>query len=496
MSIVTSHSSAAQRRQGVSTRVASVALAALTLLSSAIVLATPTQAQTRNLPPEIERAMRAASITRGSIAVVVQEVGQEVGQRTTRLRHNASSPMNPASLEKLISTQAALDLLGPAHVWRTPVWVDGPLRDQVLRGRVVIQGGGDPKFTVERLWLLLQRLRALGIQTIEGDIVIDQSAFDLPDVSPALFDNEPLRPYNVRPQAWLVNQKSLLFTFTPWPESNVAKLTVLPELQGFTPPASVPLLPGDCGDWRAKLAPQWGDMQAIRFDGGLPASCGEKVWPVAHADPANYHASVLTAMWRSLGGTLNGKVIESRSREMNGVPPTFVIESPPLAEVVRDINKYSNNTMAQQLFLTLSLKQDGVGRWERSREITRKWLNDIGVESLEGVLIDNGAGLSRDSRLTASLLAQVLQHAWRRGHMPELMASLPSLGVDGTLQRAKLAAGRAHLKTGSLRDVRAVAGYVLGQSGRRYVLVAIVNQDPAGAARETLEGLIQWTMDD
>jgi D-alanyl-D-alanine carboxypeptidase/D-alanyl-D-alanine-endopeptidase (penicillin-binding protein 4) len=164
--------------------------------------------------------------------------------------------------------------------------------------------------------------------------------------------------------------------------------------------------------------------------------------------------------------------------------------------VIRDINKFSNNVMAQQLFLTLALTQRGLGTPEGAREVMRGWLASRYGDTGRAAVIDNGSGLSRETRVSAQLLARLLQDAAASPQMSELMASLPVSGVDGTLRRTKALPGRAHLKTGSLRDVTAVAGYLLAPSGRRYVVVGIVNHANAGAARPALDALIQWTAND
>jgi len=119
-----------------------------------------------------------------------------------------------------------------------------------------------------------------------------------------------------------------------------------------------------------------------------------------------------------------------------------------------------------------------------------------GAPGAAEIEIDNGSGLSRDARISADALALLLQRAWASPVMPEFMASLPISGSDGTLRRstALSAAGRAHLKTGSLRDVVAVAGYLLAPDGRRYVLVAIINHPRAAAARPALDALVEWAM--
>jgi D-alanyl-D-alanine carboxypeptidase/D-alanyl-D-alanine-endopeptidase (penicillin-binding protein 4) len=194
-----------------------------------------------------------------------------------------------------------------------------------------------------------------------------------------------------------------------------------------------------------------------------------------------------------MGGQLAGRVREGQAPD---TPPTFVVTSPTLAEVTRDINKFSNNVMAQQLFLTLGLTQRGLGTPDNAREVLRQWLTTRFGEAARTAVVDNGSGLSRDGRVSAQLLARLLQESAAGTQMSELMSSLPVNGVDGTMKRSKAPPGRAHLKTGSLRDVSGVAGYVLGASGRRYVLVGIINHPNAGAARAALDALIEWTARD
>jgi serine-type D-Ala-D-Ala carboxypeptidase/endopeptidase (penicillin-binding protein 4) len=180
-------------------------------------------------------------------------------------------------------------------------------------------------------------------------------------------------------------------------------------------------------------------------------------------------------------------------------PPSFVFESRPLADTVRDINKFSNNVMAQQLFLTLGLMQAGAGTPEAAREVMGRFAQERTACQAPELVIDNGSGLSRSARSSAACLASLLQSAWGSPVMPELLASLPVAGLDGTARKGRElgpAQGRAHLKTGTLDDSTGLAGIVLGQSGRRYVFVAMVNHPRAGAARTALESLVQWTAQD
>ena len=445
------------------------------------------------LPPDVAATLNRAKLPRESLVAVVQEVGST----RPRLAWQAEQPVNPASLMKLLTTFAGLEMLGPAWSWNTPVWLQGTVQDGVLDGNLVIKGSGDPKFVLERVWLLLRRVQQAGVREIRGDIVLDRGAFNVPEQNPADFDGEPLRPYNVRADALLLNYKALVFTITPDMARGVATIGVDLPLAGVRVDTSVPLTAGPCEDWRGALRPDFSDPLRARFTGSFASACLEKNWALAYADPKSYNERALLGLWNDMGGKLLGTVHDGPAPNTR---PSFELASPALAEVVRDINKFSNNVMAQQLFLTLALTQRGLGSPELAREVLRQWvverLGGAGADAGAGLVIDNGSGLSRDSRLSARLLARLLQVAWASPVMPELMSSLPVSGIDGTLKRSRATLGRAHLKTGSLRDVNGVAGYVLSNSGRRYVVVAIVNHANAGGARPTFDALVQWAAND
>ena len=439
------------------------------------------------LPAPVISALQRAKVPLEALHVVVMEANGS--QKTSALlSHEATSSINPASLSKLATTVVALDLLGPTFVWRTPVYIDAPVRDGMLLGNVYVRGSGDPRLVVERVWLLMRRLQGLGIQKIQGDIVLDRSAFDLPERNPASFDGEPLRPYNAAPDSLLVNFKSLVFQFVPDRAANVARIQVEPPLAGVQFPTTVPLSNADCSDYRSSLRADWADPLRIRFAGSFPAVCGEKFWPVAYAAPQQFAARAIAGMWQQVGGQLAGQVRDGVVPA--NLQPVFSVESPALSEVIRDINKFSNNVMAQQLFLTLSQQARGTGSWDASREAMQAWWRDrIGGEV---PVFDNGSGLSREERISALGLARLLQFAWASPTMSELMSSLPVSGLDGTLKRSK-SQSIAHLKTGSLRDVTGIAGYVDTANGKRLILVAVLNHANAQAARGALDLLVDWT---
>ncbi|HEY9023497.1 MAG TPA: D-alanyl-D-alanine carboxypeptidase/D-alanyl-D-alanine-endopeptidase [Burkholderiaceae bacterium] len=472
-------------------------LAALALTLAACAALPARAAPAWTLPPPVAAALDKAHVPENALALWVQPVDAAAPS----WGWNADFGVNPASVFKLVTTSAALDTLGAAWTWKTGVYVTGPVRNGVLDGSVAIVGSGDPSLVMERVWLLLRQLRDAGVRDIRGDIVLDHAGFAPSGRSAADFDNAPSEPYNVLPDALLMNFRSVTLSFHPQPGGRVARVTFEPPLAGVAVAPTVPLSRAPCGDWRGALKLAADDPARWRFAGAYPAACGERNWPLAYPEPASFERRLVSALWRELGGRLSGRVRDGALPD--GATLAFTFESPQLAQVVRDINKFSNNTMAEQLFLTLAGNTSGdpaaravdVGP-EQARAALSQWLHARLGAAADGVVIANGSGLARETRISARTLGALLQSDWNSATMPELMSSLPIVGVDGTLKRSKAEAGRAHLKTGSMRDVVAIAGYVLADSGRRYILVAIVNDPNAGAAHAVLDAAIDWVAGD
>jgi D-alanyl-D-alanine carboxypeptidase/D-alanyl-D-alanine-endopeptidase (penicillin-binding protein 4) len=465
----------------------STRLLLLPLLAALLLAGAPAQGRDTPLPAAAAKALARAQVPVEAVSVLLTEAG---GHGAPLLSLHAEQPRNPASVMKLVTTLAGMEILGPNWSWNTPVYVDGTIRDGTLQGNLYLQGQGDPKLVVERLWLLLRRVQSLGIRHVTGDIVLDHHAFAVEPQDPGEFDGERLRPYNAGPDALLLNFKSVLMTFVPDATAQVARVHYEPPLEGVQLQATVPLAPGECGDYRSTLRAAVDDPARIAFAGRYPAGCGEKTWPMAYVDPARYNVRAIGGLWHEMGGTLGGQVREGRVPGQ--LKPMFEFPSLPLAEIVRTINKYSNNVMTQQLFLTLSQQQLGKGTLAGSRIIVQDWWRRH-FGSVDEPTLSNGSGLSRSDRISARGLERLLQYAWSSPLMPELLSSLPITGQDGTLRRERWhAQGAAHLKTGSLRDVAAVAGIVHAKGGHRYVLVAIVNHPNAAATRPFMEALVEW----
>lgn len=449
-------------------------------------------AQASRLPEPVSRALAHAGIPESATAFYVHEIGAE----RPLLAVGAERVMNPASTIKLVTSYAALELLGPAFQWVTEAHIEGELDGTVLKGDLVLKGRGDPKLTLENFWLLLRALRSRGLAEIRGDLVLDRSYFAPNSHDPARFDDQPVRPYNTGPDALLVNFKAVRLFFVPDNELRLVRIVPEPSLPQVEIVNRVVLVDGPCGDWvnRLKVDAQGGSAAArLTFRGRYAASCGERERSYSVLAHAHYVLGLFRELWRELGGTFTGTVRDGTA----GPDARFfaAVASPALSEVVRDMNKYSNNVMARQLYLTLGAEGFGEpGTEGKSERIIREWLAGKGLAAPELVL-ENGSGLSRSERISVRNLGLLLLTSFRSPVMPEFLASLPLTAVDGTM-RKRLGeagvAGQAHIKTGSLTGVRAIAGYVLDARGRRLVVVSIVNHANAVNAEAAQDALLEW----
>ena len=434
------------------------------------------------LPAEVADGLRSAGIPLSNVGVVVQEVGAA----RPSLTMNSHQPLNPASTMKLVTTYAALELLGPAYRWKTEAYLDGD--------NLVLKGYGDPKLNYESFWMLLRNLRGRGLREIRGNVILDRSYFA--PVTDAPFDGELYRPYNVVPDALLVNFKSLRFTFLP--NDGKVRVFVEPALPGLEVTNSLRLADGACPEGRAfrdllGAAFESKPKPRASFTGVYPAQCGEKDFNVALHAPEDYAAGMIRQLWTEMGGTWKGNLRE-------GVVPTgarlvYTHESQPLGETVRDINKFSNNVMARQLFLTLAAELVGTPALpENASRVIQQWLTLKNIRAPE-LILENGSGLSRNERLSAGNMAALLQAAWKSPVMPEFVSSLPVVAADGTMRkrmRYERVAGSAHVKTGLLNEARAIGGYVLDRNGKRHVVVMIINHPRAPDTDAVMDALLAW----
>ncbi len=464
------------------------ALALLTLAIAAAIAA-PAHAE---LPRAVGRAFLDNGIPLNRVAIVVQQVGKPRPLFTL----DPDRPMNPASVMKLVTTFAALEILGRDYRWKTEAYLAGKLNRGTLKGDLILKGYGDPKITVERWQAFMAALRAAGLDRIDGDLALDRSYFALPEHDPALFDGEPLKPYNVGPDALLVNFKSVRFVFAPDAAGSSVKIVAEPPLPDVGLGPAPALSEAECGDWRGALGASFASQPAraeVSFAGRFAASCGEREWWVALLDHPHYVHGIFTAMFREAGGQFKGGLKERRAPR--GAVPFATLESPPLYDVVRDVNKLSNNVMARQIFLTLAANAGATPATPaKAAETVKRFLASRGLAE-RGLVMENGSGLSRNERISARGLARLLLAADASGVRDEFASSLAVAAMDGTVQRRfqnGSVAGQALLKTGSLEGVRALAGYVIDADGRRFAVAAIVNHPNAARGASALDHLVQW----
>lgn len=452
-----------------------------------LLLLLPALADAR-LPRPVAQALARAEVPASAVAVVVAPADPGVPLVT----HNALVPMNPASVMKVLTAYAALDLLGPAFTFRTDVLARGEVRNGVLEGDLHIRGGGDPRLTYERVWQLARQLRARGIREIRGDVVMDRSYFAPAAHDAASFDQDARRAYNVGADALLVNFQVIDFRFVP--SEDGVRVVPVPDLPSVEVASRIEPTAEPCGAWRRGLTHEVvanGLLATVEFSGSYPVDCGERGWALSILDAKSHTEATWRWLWSEAGGVLRGRVREGP------VPPearlVHRMVSDPLSVLVRDMNKYSNNLVARHLFLALSAeKLRAPGEARASEALVREWLRARDIEAPE-LVIENGSGLSREERLSAGTVAGLLRSAWQGPYMPEIMASFPLYGVDGTMKsRSGGGVGRAHMKSGGLAGVQSGAGFALDRRGRRWIVVMIVNHPNAGAAQPAMDALLEW----
>ncbi len=520
------------------TAVAAAALAAGGLgmsAGSAYAAEKPAQAKAAapQVPAQIARAAKRWKVNLNDVVISVLPLDQVTVDRQTG-RSNAASIRSayalhadrsdrPASTAKLVTTLVALEELGPNFHWYTGFytksWPDAKGR---LGGDLYIRGGGDPTLVIEDFALQLDKLAQLGVKHIEGNIVVDRSYFNIPKVDPGAFDGRSSRPYNLPPDAALVNFRNVSLELIPDREAGIARVVSLPPLAGVTYPKTVKLSGGSCGDWKTKLgfrlrANKDGTKRAV-FTGSLPRACGAKNFNVIAFEPDEYFERLFRALWEKDGRTWKGKVVSGRIPA--DADRRFVRMSPSLADVVMLTNKWSNNTMARHIFLSLGHVQvqaeekaaaksaakakkgaEAAEQWREfprgytladARSVVADWLKKRGIDS-KAVHIDNGSGLSRETRITGRAMTEILAAGWQGPAWPEYAASLPITGKDGTMLKRKIAVGYGRIKTGFLVDVRAVGGYVLARNGKHYALYASVHGSKnMPGATAFLDNVIDW----
>lgn len=445
------------------------------------------------IPDRIQRIIDGHKLPQSSFSWVVQEVGAAA----PLLAFNAGKPMNPASAVKTVTTLAALESLGPAFTWQTELFALGPIQNGVLRGDLVIKGSGDPFLVEDQLRGMLKSLQRAGIQHIAGNLVLDGSHFDPSVENGSLIDNQNGRAYNTEPNAILANFQAMTFYFYPHPNGSDVIIHTDPRLPNVKVTNRLSLVNSACGGYQRGISfninPD--DASEVIFEGRFPSRCSRYQMVREVLDAPDYTFGLFMSLWEELGGSMDGGL--RRGQVPDDLEPIVVWNSVPMSDIIKSINKYSNNLMTRHLLLTLGAEVLGPpATVDKGVQAMKNYLELKSLDSTQ-LQLSNGAGLSRDTRITTNLLNNILQSAWASPYMPEFVSSLPINGMDGTMRsrvRGAGMAGRMHVKTGSLDEVVAVAGYVYSQSNRVYTVAGIVNHELAdrGPGAELLDELLAW----
>jgi D-alanyl-D-alanine carboxypeptidase/D-alanyl-D-alanine-endopeptidase (penicillin-binding protein 4) len=388
-----------------------------------------------------------------------------------RVALDGDRPLPPASVQKIVTSAAALDLLGPDRTFETRVRADGPIRAPRLEGNLYLEGDGDPFLVSERLWLLAQDLAATGLREVAGSLFVNAGRVaDLDSIRAAERTDSP---YASPVSLVGVNFNNLCFLVRPGPRAG-APAVVYPDpfpVEGVSIENQVRTGPGEPLELirtKLKAGERWTLRGAVAT--GSPP---ERIYRAA-GEPAPLAGSVLKGLLGEAGVTI-GPVEEGRAPR--DAPVVASLPSLPLGALMRGMNGYSNNFMADLLLADM-----GEGSARAGVERVRGWLaNVVGMQSLP--TIRDGSGLSAANRISAQQIVDVLVWASRSERVfPDLYASLPRPHGSGTLERRfrVSAAPALRAKTGTLGDrgVSSIAGYVDTAAGERYAFCIIQQASP------------------
>jgi len=444
------------------------------------------------LPAGVEKAIKRSGIPKKDISIYIKEAG-ESGRVVTSL--NAAQTRVPASVIKVLTTYAAVLKLGFDYRWPTQFYRTGPIVNGTLKGDLIVKGFGDPSLDADDLPDIVSQIKAKGIRRIEGNIVIDRSYFKVGTKNSSHFDQNPYSPYNAMPDAMMFNERVSTICVAP-NKNDVHKkhpdgsFVIHNQLQRVNKPCrgrySWPLVKID----DSKAVPE------VWLKGKISKRCGNRnICKVITKPYKSFYYALKDALHQAgiqVKGTLKLQKVPQNARIL------FTHYSQPLEKIIAKTAKKSNNLYARHLLLFLGAKLYGApATLEKGRRAVVKILSDAGALGSGKLHIDNGSGLSRTAKLNAKMLAHMLDNAYERYGM-RWMKTLSIAGVDGTIKRrfrGTVVRNRAWMKTGTLKRVKNIAGYVKSRNGRYYTVVIIVNTKYGRWKASKLEDeIIKWVV--
>ena len=439
----------------------------------------------------INKILNRSELSKGNYSLYIKNISK----REKIFSYNEQKAFNPASVMKLVSTYAGLQLLGPQYQWKTEVLYKGNIKNKHLYGDLIIKGYGDPTLTYADFSEIIEKVQQKGIKYIHGNIIIDESFFgELKNQD--LIDDKKYRAYNVNPKSFVVNENTINFNFSISNEKiNIQTFPEIPTLKVIN---HLRLTDQDCKEWKDTLGYEVetkSNLSEIRFNGSFDKACESKDINLSILSGNRLSKDLFEKIWKIHGGVIEGE-FKNTYQNFTDTHKIYEHQSKPLSLVVRDINKYSQNLSARNLLLTILAENNGnpiteneAGRFTKESLMKEK----LKLDSLE---MDNGAGLSRNAKINAGDLGFLLEKAYSNLYMPEFISSLPNIGIDGTLKNRgkKLSVAKhAYLKTGSIQSVSAIAGYIFDKNNDVKIFVFMANDPKANESSKIQDDLIEWT---
>jgi len=435
---------------------------------------TATFAFTNGIPPELEMEISDIPINPANYSIHIQSVNSPTPLVSWRTHVKRS----PASVMKLLTTYSSLLKLGFDYRWETKFFHTGSIKRGVLYGDLYVKASGDPTLATNDVYDIVAQVKRAGIRKIKGNIVIDRTLFRVSNKNNSGFDENLYSPYNAMPDAIMFNKRKSTICITP--RTRRAKIKKDVPDESYKVVNKLRMVNGSCRGSRAwphvKVKTNTSGRSTLFLTGKLSKRCGNrkicKVISMPHR--AFYYAlkSILKNEGVSFSGTLKLSKVPRKAKYL------FSHYSEPLESVISTTAKKSDNLMARQLMYTMgAVCFKGQSTLYKSRKAIENTLNKHYILEKGTTYIANGSGLSRSSKLTAKSLANLLDHGYKN-YGQRWMNTLSIAGIDGTIKRRfrnSIVAGRAWMKTGTIKGVKNIAGYVQGASGEMYVVVVLVN---------------------
>ena len=469
-------------------------------MSLILVFLTSITAYAKNiLPIEIESLASKHGIPLDNLSIIVQPVDSEI----QLISLNSNVYRSPASVTKLFTAYVAIDYLGPDFTWTTKVFSSDAINDGVVDS-LIFQGGGDPYITIERLKLMVSELRNLGIHTIKNGLIVEQEFFQQPQISTAVFDDDPLRPYNVVHTSFLVNSNKIDFIVNK-KSSNTIQIEPVFLPAGVSFLNQLEMVAGSCGNFRDDvnfteiIQEKYPPHTVIVLTGMYPDSCDVFEHDISLTDANHYFFGAFKRLWLESGGSFKGYIKEGNATFFD--QPLVSFDSARLAEIAPESIKESDNLISRHIFLSLNQSLLGKKNYKTSRKIMKKVLSKNGINMTNSAFVENGSGLSRNTKMRPATILDLLQAMKQHSSSDILLNALPVSGVDGTLEdkyQSDLLKQRLKLKTGTLDGVSGLAGFITGLSGKEYIFVFIHNDIPDYSYHVSpfREALLNWVVDD